>query len=85
MDNGPEMTAHALRDWCELSNTGPRYRVRLALTEPVRESFTPASGASCSRSRSSPCLAEARVVVGDWQQDCSWRRLRSALRAPRSG
>ena len=22
MDNGPEMTAHALRDWCELSKTG---------------------------------------------------------------
>jgi hypothetical protein len=25
MDNGPEMTAHALRGWCELSNTGTVY------------------------------------------------------------
>jgi putative transposase len=25
MDNGPEMTGHALREWCELSGTGTAY------------------------------------------------------------
>ena len=25
MDNGPEMTAHALRDWCRFSRTGTSY------------------------------------------------------------
>ena len=25
IDNGPEMTAHALRDWCVLSRTGSAY------------------------------------------------------------
>ena len=25
MDNGPEMTAHALRDWCEFSKAGTVY------------------------------------------------------------
>ncbi len=24
-DNGPELTAHALRDWCRFSQTGPAY------------------------------------------------------------
>ena len=36
-DNGPEMTAHALRDWCELLQDRDRvHRAGLAVAEPVR-------------------------------------------------
>ena len=36
-DNGPEMTAHALRDWCRFSRAGQRlHRARLAVAEPLR-------------------------------------------------
>ena len=54
-DNGPEMTAHALCDWCALSGPGPR------TSSPARRGRTPTSRAStpgcvtsCSTSRSSP-------------------------------
>ena len=55
MDNGPEMTAHALRDWCELSGTGTAYiepgsRWQNRTWSPS----TPVSATSCSTSRSSP-------------------------------
>ena len=37
MDNGPEMTAHAIRDWCRSSGAGTQlHRAGLALGEPVR-------------------------------------------------
>ena len=37
MDNGPELTANALRDWCRFGGSGPQlHRARLSLAEPVR-------------------------------------------------
>jgi len=37
MDNGPEMTAHALRDWCLLfKDRDGVHRAGLAVGEPVR-------------------------------------------------
>lgn len=54
-DNGPEMTAHALSDWCELSKTGTAFiEPGSPWQNPFVESFTPASVTSCSTSRSSP-------------------------------
>jgi hypothetical protein len=36
-DNGPELTANALRDWCRFSGGRPQlHRARLAVAEPVR-------------------------------------------------
>ena len=54
-DNGPEMTAHALRDWCSAPRPGPRTssRARRGRTRSSSPS-TPASVTSCSTSRSSP-------------------------------
>ena len=38
-DNGPEMTGHALRDWCMLIGDRDRvHRSGLAVAEPVRRS-----------------------------------------------
>jgi len=64
-DNGPEMTGHALRDWCRFSSTGT------AFIEPGSPWQNPFEEFSC--------LAEARVVISDWQQDYNWRRPHSAL------
>ena len=76
MDNGPEMTAHALRDWCELSKTGTRvHRAGLAVAEPVRRvASTRACVTSCSDVEEFSCLAEARVVIEDWREDYNLRR-----------
>ncbi len=54
MDNGPKMTAHALRGWCELSRTGTAYIEpgSPGRTRSLRAS-TPACAMSCSTSRSS--------------------------------
>jgi putative transposase len=35
-DNGPEMTANPLRDWCRFSRAGSVYRAGLAVAEPLR-------------------------------------------------
>jgi putative transposase len=84
-DNGPEMTAHALRDWCTLSGTGT------AFIEPGSPWQNPYVESFHSRVRDELldveeffCLAEARVVIGDWQKDYNHSRPHSALgmRAP---
>jgi putative transposase len=35
-DNGPEMTAHALKDWCRFSKNGTAYIEPVPVAEPVR-------------------------------------------------
>jgi len=79
-DNGPEMTAHALRDWCVLSKTGT------AFIEPGSPWQNPFVESYHSRVRDElldveefSCLAEARVVIGDWQEDYNCRRPHSSL------
>jgi putative transposase len=78
-DNGPEMTAHALRDWCVLSKAGT------AFIEPGSPWQNPFVESFHSRVRDEldveelSCLAEARVVIGDWREDYNWRRPHSSL------
>ncbi len=79
-DNGPEMTAHALRDWCTLSGAGT------AFIEPGSPWQNPFVESFHSRVRDELLdveeffsLAEARVVIGDWQEDYNHRRPHSAL------
>jgi len=85
MDNGPEMTAHALRDWCVLSRTGTAFIEPGAPWEnPFVESFHSRVRDELLDVEEFSCLAEARVVIGDWREDYNWVRPHSSLgmRAP---
>jgi putative transposase len=85
MDNGPEMTAHALRDWCVLSRTGTVYiEPGSPWQNPYVESFHSRVRDELLDIEEFSCLAEARVVIGDWREDYNQRRPHSALgmRAP---
>jgi putative transposase len=79
-DNGPEMTAHTLKDWCERSKT------RTAFIEPGSPWQNPYVESFHSRVRDElldieelSCLAEAKVVINDWHEDYNQRRPHSAL------
>lgn len=79
-DNGPELTSHALRDWCRLSGA------KTAFIEPGAPWQNPFVESFHSRVRDEllnveqfACLAEARVVVEDWREDYNHRRPHSAL------
>ena len=80
MDNGPEMTAHALQGWCEDSKTGTAYIDPGAPWQnPFVESFHSRVRDELLDVEEFSCLAEARVVIGDWQEDYNQRRPHSAL------
>jgi putative transposase len=77
-DNGPEMTAHAPGDWCQLSKTGT------VVIEPGSAWQNPFVESLHSRIRDELLdveefcnLAEARMVIGDWREDYHLRRPRS--------
>jgi putative transposase len=80
MDNGPEMTAHALQDWCEVSKTGTAYiEPGSPWQNPFVESFHSRVRDELLDVEEFSCLAEARVVIGDWQEDYNLRRPHSSL------
>jgi len=84
-DNGPEMTAHALHDWCVISKAGTAYiEPGSPWQNPFVESFHSRVRDELLDIEEFSCLAEAKVVIGDWQQDYNWRRAHSSLgmRAP---
>ena len=70
MDNGPEMTAHALKDWCTFSQTGTAYiEPGSPWQNPYVESFHSRVRDELLDVEEFSCLAEARVVIGDWRED----------------
>jgi putative transposase len=80
MDNGPELTAHALRDWCRFSHVGSAY---IDPGSPWQNAYVESFH---SRVRDElldveefSCLAEAQVLIADWRQDYNWHRPHSAL------
>jgi putative transposase len=80
-DNGPEMTAHALRDWCEMSKTGTVFiEPGSPWQNPFVESFHSRVRDELLDIEEFCSLAEARVVIGDWREDYNQRRPHSALR-----
>jgi len=80
MDNGPEMTAHALRDWCRFSKAATAYIEPGSPWEnPYVESFHSRVRDELLDVEEFSCLAEARVVIGDWREDYNWRRPHSSL------
>jgi putative transposase len=79
-DNGPELTANALRDWCRFSHTGTAY---IEPGSPWQNPFVESFG---SRVRDEllavelfSCLAEAKVMVADWRDDYNEHRPHSSL------
>ena len=79
-DNGPEMTAHALKDWCQLSKTGTVFiEPGSPWQNPFVESFHSRVRDELLDVEEFCSLAEARVVIGDWREDYHLRRPHSAL------
>ena len=77
---GPELTAHALRDWCRFRRAGT------AFIEPGSpwqnayvESFNGRLRDELLDVEQFSCLAEAVVVIEDWRQDYNAHRPHSAL------
>jgi putative transposase len=79
-DNGPEMTGHALRDWCERSKAGTAFiEPGSPWQNPFVESFHSRVRDELLDVEEFSCLAEAKVVISDWRQDYNWRRPHSSL------
>ena len=79
-DNGPGLTANALRDWRRFSRAGLAY---IGLGSPWQNPHVQSFG---SRVRDEllgvepfSCLAEAQVLIEDWRQDYNAHRPHSAL------
>jgi putative transposase len=80
MDNGTELTAHALRDWCRFSKTGTAYiEPGSPWQNPFVESFNGRVRDELLDVEEFSCLAEARVVIEDWRQDYNQHRPHSSL------
>ncbi len=78
-DNGPEMTAHTLRDWCQLSKTGTVFiELGSPWQNPLVESFHSRVRDELLDVEEFCSLAEAQVVIGDWREDYNRRRPHSA-------
>ena len=79
-DNGPELIAHALKDWCDYAGTGASY------IEPGSPWQNPWVESYGSRMRDELLaieqfdnLLEARVLVADWKDEYNTYRPHSAL------
>ena len=69
-DNGPELTANALRDWCRFSKTASAYiEPGSPWQNPYVESFNSRVRDELLAIELFSCLAEAKVLVADWQED----------------
>jgi putative transposase len=79
-DNGPELTANALRDWCRFSKAGSAYiEPGSPWQNPYVESFGSRLRDELLAVELFSCLAEAQVVIEDWRQDYNQQRPHSAL------
>ena len=79
-DNGPELTANALRDWCRFNRAGSAY---IEPGSPWQNAYVQSFG---SRVRYEllgvelfDSLAEAQLLVEDWRHDYNTNRPHSAL------
>jgi putative transposase len=79
-DNGPEMTANALRDWCCFSRTGSAY---IEPGPPWQNPFVESFGGRVRDGLLSvemfSCLTEAQVLIEDWREDYNHHPPHSAL------
>ena len=79
-DNGPEMTANALRDWCRFSRAGSAY---IEPGSPWQNAYVESFGGRVRDELLAVelfgCLIEAQVLIEDWRIDYNQRRPHSAL------
>ncbi len=79
-DNGPELTANALKDWCRFSRAGSAYiEPGSPWQNPYVESFGSRIRDELLAVELLSCPAEARMLVEDWRQDYNQHRPHSAL------
>lgn len=79
-DNGPELTANALRDWCRSSGTGASYIEPGSPWEnPYIESFNSRMRDELLSVEQFNTLFEAQVVIEDWRIDYNMHRPHSSL------
>jgi putative transposase len=80
MDNGPELIAWALRDWCRLTGTGTVYIEPGSPWEnPWIESFNGRARDELLNINEFGSLTEARVVIEDWRTEYNTWRPHSSL------
>jgi len=75
MDNGPELIAWALRDWCRMSDTATVYIEPGSPWEnPFIESFNGRVRDELLNTEEFASLTEARVLIEDWRTEYNtWR------------
>ncbi len=79
-DNGTELTAHALTDWCRFSGVATSYiDPGSPWQNPYVESFHSRVRDELLDIEEFSCLAEARVLIDDWREDYNQRRPHSSL------
>jgi transposase InsO family protein len=79
-DNGPELTANALRDWCRFSGTGTSYIEPGSPWEnPFVESFGSRLRDELLSVEQFDTLLEAQVLVGAWKHEYNTYRPHSSL------
>jgi putative transposase len=80
MDNGPELTSHALRDWCRFSAAGSVFiEPGCPWQNPFVESFHARVRDELLNGEQFACIAEAGVLIDDWREDYNHRRPHSSL------
>ncbi len=79
-DNGPELTANALRDWCRFSKAATSYiEPGSPWQNPYVESFGSRIRDELLSQELFETLAEAKVLVEDWRLDYNENHPHSAL------
>ena len=80
MDNGPELTANALRDWCRFGGAGASYiEPGSPWQNPFVESFGSRVRDEVLSVEAFDSLLEAQTVINDWKNIYNHRRPHSSL------
>ena len=80
MDNGPELTANALRDWCRFGGTGTSYiEPGSPWQNPFVESFNSRLRDEQLSVEAFDSLLEAKVVIEEWRNTYNTLRPHSSL------
>ena len=79
-DNGPELTAEALRDWCRFRGTAVSYiEPGAPWQNPYIESFNGHLRRELLDLESFNTLYEAQILINDWQQEYNHHRPHQSL------